>query len=111
MGGKTKPMREHRAALGMSITRLAMLTGSSTRTVLDIEQGKRSPKCSTMAKMASALGVEVLAITEFAECLGIGERQERRELGANDLYHLYSGDEEFRRYAEARRTVAGAEIS
>lgn len=107
---QSRPLKAIREEQGMTKTTLSHATGCSTSTLNYLEDNQRPARGDTMAKIAAALGVEVLEVEEFARTLGVGQRREQRELDAEDLYSLYEGDETFRRFAESRVTVAGAEV-
>lgn len=107
---ETRPLKEIREEQRLTKTALAHATGASTSTVNYLENGDRPARGDTMARISAALGVEVLEVAEFARTLGAGQRKEQPDLGAEDLYDLYQGDETFRRFAESRVTVAGATV-
>lgn len=107
---ETRPLREIRESQNMTKTALAHMTGCSTSTLNYLENGDRPARGDTMRRIAAALGVEVLQVEEFARTLGVGQRKAQPDLGAEELYSLYRGDETFRRYAESRVTLAGAEV-
>jgi transcriptional regulator with XRE-family HTH domain len=59
-------LREARLRQFLSIRDLAARAGVSTRTVVQIEQGRTSPTFKTARKIAAALGVAPGEIAEFA---------------------------------------------
>lgn len=59
-----KLLRERRVTLRITQEDLAIITGLSTRTIGDIEQGKGNPSLSSIEKVASALGVELTIVVK-----------------------------------------------
>jgi len=53
-----------RSALGLTQPQLAELVGVSTRTVISYEKGEKSPRQSTMMKLAKALKVSVKFLSD-----------------------------------------------
>ncbi len=69
-------LREARAARVLTIRELAALAGVSTRTIVQVEAGQIVPRFATLKKIASALGVEPAAITEFARAIEEAGKEE-----------------------------------
>lgn len=114
--------KQHRMRCGFTYATLAAETEASMSTVEDFEAGRIGPKDSgkrvptgrTMKRFADAFECSVTDVIEFRNVLGLEERQETSALDMSELYQLYTGDEEFRRFAEsryARRTISGAEVA
>lgn len=59
------PLRRLRRRKGWSIRDLAREAGVSADTVLDLENGRREARPSTMRKLAAALGVAIAEVDEF----------------------------------------------
>jgi transcriptional regulator with XRE-family HTH domain len=53
----------------MTIRELAAAAEVSTKTIVDIEAGRTMPRPGTMRRIAAALGVEPVAIDEFAAAI------------------------------------------
>jgi transcriptional regulator with XRE-family HTH domain len=68
-----KTLKEHREAAGLSMRAFAAQAGVSTRTIVLAESGRQEPYPATMRRMAAALGVRVLEITEFARAVEYNE--------------------------------------
>lgn len=69
-------LRELRASRVMTIRDLATAAGVATRTIVQIEAGRLTPRFATMKKIATALGVAPGEVAEFAagiEAAGRGE--------------------------------------
>lgn len=62
-------LREARLKKFLSIRELATAAAVSTRTVVQIEQGRTAPTFKTARKIAAALGMEPVEIDEFAALL------------------------------------------
>ena len=62
-------LRELRTARVLTIRDLATAAGVATRTIVEIEAGRQTPRFVTMRKIAAALGVEAGAISEFAQAI------------------------------------------
>ncbi len=56
-------VKDARASLGLSQPKLAELTGVSARSVLAYEKDEKTPRQSTLLKLAKALGVSVKFLT------------------------------------------------
>lgn len=57
-----KGMADARKAAGLSIRKLAEVTGLSVSTIQSIENGTKMPRADTLKKIADACGVSVLEI-------------------------------------------------
>jgi Predicted transcriptional regulators len=55
-------LRDRRALLKVTQQDLSDMTGISARTIVNIEQGKGNPSFDTLQKIASALGMEIIAV-------------------------------------------------
>ncbi len=64
--GTRRSLAEHRRRRFLTIRALAERARVSTNTVVAIEHGHKVPRFATMQKIADALGVEPLAVAEFA---------------------------------------------
>ena len=53
-----RSVREHRVKMFMTQEQLARMAGISLRQVVRIERNEVEPRCSTILKLADALGVE-----------------------------------------------------
>ncbi len=62
-------LRELRTGRLLTIRDLAEAAGVATRTIVQIEAGRLTPRFVTMRKIAAALGVEPSAVTEFAAAI------------------------------------------
>ncbi len=62
-------LREARTAKLWSIRDLAAEAGVATRTIVQIEAGRLTPRFATMRKIAKALGVDPAEVEEFAKAL------------------------------------------
>lgn len=61
-----RTLREHRETAGLTVRALAEKADVSTRTIVQAESARQDPYPATMRRIASALGVSVLDISEFA---------------------------------------------
>lgn len=61
-----RPLVEHRRRQMLTVRDLADRSGASTSTIMAIEHGTKMPRYATMRKIAGALGVDPLAVSEFA---------------------------------------------
>lgn len=66
-------LRDTRRKKLMSIRDLAAATGIATRTIVDIEHGRVTPRLRTMRILSLALGAEPLSIVEFARAIDAGQ--------------------------------------
>ena len=62
-------LAEARRRLGYSARRFARATGSSTRTLWELEKGRRQPQPSTVRKFAEVLSVSAGEVEEFREAI------------------------------------------
>lgn len=62
-------LRESRLKLALSQRDLAKKSGTTQKTILDIELGRVEPKLKTMRNIANALGVGVQEIDEFRKAI------------------------------------------
>lgn len=70
-----RPLGDHRRRQMLTIRALADRAGASTSTIVAIEHGTKTPRFGTMQKIADALGVEPMAVSEFAAIIeGQGKR-------------------------------------
>lgn len=76
-----RPLAEHRRRRFLTIRALADLASVNTGTIVDIEHGRTVPRFETIRKIAGALGVEALAVTEFAQVI---EEPETGKAAARD---------------------------
>lgn len=60
-------LQAHRLEQGLSIYKLAKMTGLSERAIDFIEKGQRTPSIDTVARITLALGFKVSKIIEEAE--------------------------------------------
>ena len=67
-----KTLRAWRAEQLLSTRRLAALSGSSNKTIVQIENGRQTPTFATIEKISRVLRVEPRDVTEFA--LALAER-------------------------------------
>ncbi len=67
-----KTLRAWRAEQLLSTRRLALLSGSSNKTIVQIENGRQTPTFATIEKISRVLQVEPREVTEFA--LALAER-------------------------------------
>ena len=65
----TKTLRAWRAEQLLSTRRLAALSGSSNKTIVQIENGRQTPTFATIEKISRVLQVEPHEVTEFALAL------------------------------------------
>jgi transcriptional regulator with XRE-family HTH domain len=70
-------LRKWRTQKLMSLAELAAAAGIMSKTLADLEHGRRTPNYHTMRQVSAALGVDAGEITEFAAALA--RRAERRE--------------------------------
>ena len=70
---ESKPLREVRRRNLFSIDALAREAKVSTKTIVDIEHGRQSPRLGTMRKISDALKVDPFGIREFAEAIEEGQ--------------------------------------
>ncbi len=68
-------LRELRAAKLLTIRDLADRAGVATRTIVQIEAGRLTPRFATMRKIAAALGAEPGEVTEFAAAIEAAGRR------------------------------------
>lgn len=68
----TKTLRAWRAEQLLSTRRLAALSGSSNKTIVQIENGRQTPTFATIDKISRVLEVEPREVAEFA--LALAER-------------------------------------
>ncbi|HYI16036.1 MAG TPA: helix-turn-helix domain-containing protein [Thermomicrobiales bacterium] len=78
----TKTLRAWRAEQLLSTRRLAALSGSSNKTIVQIENGRQTPTFATIEKISRVLKVEPRDVTEFA--LALAERG-REPLGDESI--------------------------
>ena len=57
-------LRERRLLLKVTQEDLADITGISPRTIINIERGQGNPSYTTMQKIASVLGLEIIAVVK-----------------------------------------------
>ncbi len=69
-------LRELRTGRLLTIRDLAEAAGVATRTIVQIEAGRLTPRFVTMRKIAAALGVEPAEIVEFAAAIEVAVRGE-----------------------------------
>ena len=74
---RMQSLRQWRAARLLSSKTLAAHTGVSNKTILDIENGKRTPTFRTIQTLSNALGVEPQEVNEFADA--IAKRSQMRD--------------------------------
>jgi len=65
-------LRAARRGKLISIEDLAELAGVSTKTIVEIELGRSTPRLRTIRKLSQALGVEPASIDEFAAAIADG---------------------------------------
>lgn len=63
------PLRAWRAGKLMSVKDLAEAAGVEPKTITDLEYGRRRPDDGMMRRIADALGVDPLEVSEFADSL------------------------------------------
>jgi transcriptional regulator with XRE-family HTH domain len=68
----TKTLRAWRAEQLLSTRRIATLSGTSNKTIVQIENGRQTPTFATIDKISRVLQVEPREVTEFA--LALAER-------------------------------------
>ena len=78
----TKTLRAWRAEQLLSTRRLAALSSSSNKTIVQIENGRQTPTFATIEKISRVLQVEPREVTEFA--LALAERG-REPLGDESI--------------------------
>jgi DNA-binding XRE family transcriptional regulator len=71
---ESRPLREVRRRNLFSIDALAREAKVSTKTIVDIEHGRQSPRLGTMRKISDALKVDPFEVAEFVEAIGEGQR-------------------------------------
>ena len=64
-----RPFREVRRRALYSIKGLAEAAGTSSRTIMDLEHGRRAPRLATIRKQSRALDVDPLTVEEFASAI------------------------------------------
>ena len=69
-----RPLREVRRRNLLSIDALAKEAGVSTKTIVDLEHGRQSPRLGTMRKISDALKVDPFEIAELVEAIEEGQR-------------------------------------
>ena len=57
-------LRERRTLLRLTQTDLADITGLSVRTISDIEKGKGNPSLSSIEKVATVLGMDIIVVVK-----------------------------------------------
>ncbi len=62
----------------LTIRALAEAAGVSTRTVLQVEHGARTPQPGTIKRLAAALGVEPARVREFRAAMGLPAEEGER---------------------------------
>ena len=66
-------LREHRRRKLYSIANLAKASGVSTKTILDLEHGRTTPRLVTIRKLSEQLDVEPEEVEEFRMAIeGVG---------------------------------------
>lgn len=63
------PLREVRRRRLFTIKGLAELADISTKTVVDIEHGRQTPRLDTIRKISDVLKVEPFEVVEFVEAI------------------------------------------
>ena len=63
------PLREVRIRRLLSIQALARTAGVATRTIVEIEAGRQTPRLVTMRKIAGALQIDPAEIDEFGAAI------------------------------------------
>ncbi len=61
-----RPFRDVRRQALYSIKDLADEAGTSTRTIVDLEHGRRMPRLATIRKLCRVLAVDPMTVEEFA---------------------------------------------
>ena len=64
-----RPFRDVRRRALYSIKDLAEEAGTSTRTIVDVEHGRRVPRLATIRKLCRALDVHPMTVKEFAAAI------------------------------------------
>ncbi len=62
----------------LTIRALAAEAGVSTRTVVQVEHGKRTPQPGTIKRLSAALGVEPARVREFRAAMGLPVEEDER---------------------------------
>ena len=62
----------------LTIRALAEAAGCSTRTVLQVEHGERTPQPGTIKRLSAALGVEPAQVREFRAAMGLEDGGDER---------------------------------
>lgn len=75
----TKTLRAWRAEQLLSTRRIAALSGTSNKTIVQIENGRQTPTFATIEKISRVLQVEPREVTEFA--LALAERARESIVG------------------------------
>lgn len=75
----TKTLRAWRAEQLLSTRRIAALSGTSNKTIVQIENGRQTPTFATIEKISRVLQVEPREVTEFA--LALAERARESTVG------------------------------
>ena len=66
----TRTLGQLRRERLLTIKALAEAAGCSTRTVLQVEHGERTPQPGTIRRLSAALGVEPARVREFRAAMG-----------------------------------------
>ncbi len=69
---ETKPLRDVRRRNLLSIDALAGRANVSTKTIVDIEHGRQTPRLATIRKISEALGVDPFSVAEFVAAIEEG---------------------------------------
>ncbi len=64
-----RPFRDVRRRALYSIKGLAEEAGTSSRTIVDLEHGRRVPRLATIRKLCRVLDVDPLTVEEFAAAI------------------------------------------
>ncbi len=64
-----KTLREWRATRLLGVKALALRSGVSNKTIVQIEHGRQVPKFSTIRRLCDALEVEPQEVSEFAAAI------------------------------------------
>ncbi len=77
-----KTLREHRRARLVSIEDLALISGVSTKTIVETELGRTQPKFRTIRRLSDALQVDPADVVEFAAVMTQAEEDPTKKLAA-----------------------------